>query len=291
MREDVRATPYVSLTVLQGCAIRAASRHRAGRDPPRSGGVASSSRPARQRRAARPSARRPCTVRVTRSAAPHPPGMPHPAVRRRPHPHPAASRRSRFPSWRKITVWGKGEARIWRGHRLVRQSLWPYFSFWLFSTMRFPGRRADGERPATRRACTDAPFPSNRGRDPPPNGDSLPARGKRTNMRPRTLAGERSRVPAASRPHRFKSPRGARDMKRPRRRGLQHSMVRAKGLASASGVRGFGRHPPPSHARWGTLARSRSLATSPVQVPARGPRYEKAPSPGPSTFYGAGERT
>ena len=49
--------------------------------------------------------------------------------------------------------------------------------------------------------------------------------------------------------------------------------------------------PAPSHARWGTLARSRSLATSPVQVPARGPRYEKAPSPGPSTFYGAGERT
>ena len=65
-------------------------------------------------------------------------------------------------------------------------------------------------------------------------------------------------------------PARGRDMKRPRRRGLQHSMVRAKGLASASGVRGFGRHPPPSHARWGTLARSRSLATSPVQVPARG---------------------
>ena len=180
----------------------------AGRSP-RSGGVASSSRPARQGRAVRPSARRPRTVRVTRPAAPHPPGMPHPAVRRRPHPHPAASRRSRFPSWQKNTVWGKGEARTWRGHRLVRQSLWPYLSFWLFSTMRFPGRRADGERPATRRACADAPFPSNRGRDPPPNGDFLPARGKRTNLRPRTLAGERSRVPAASRPHRFKSPRGA----------------------------------------------------------------------------------
>ena len=52
--------------------------------------------------------------------------------------------------------------------------------------------------------------------------------------------------------------------------GRPHRLAESWGFASACGVRGFGRRPPPSRARRGTLARSLGLATSSVRIPACG---------------------